>query len=191
MKTLGAYREKFDELFKKIDREGDDKLYNYLSLQSDFFTAPASSQYHLNIEGGLMIHSVNVAITLITLNEVFKTGFSESTLIVCSLLHDICKANYYVKDFKNVKENGVWVQKPTYIIKDKFPMGHSEKSVVMIMTYMKLSPEEMLAIRYHMGKWDLADSQIKSMNAAYDYTKLVSLVQLADVAATHLLEDRT
>jgi len=184
------YRERFDELFAQIVRPGDESLYNYLSQKSDFFTAPASSQYHLNFEGGLMQHSVNVAECMLKLNHTFNLGFPVDTLIVCGLLHDLCKANYYVKDFRNVKENGQWVQKPTYNIKDKMPLMHGAKSVIMLMTYIKLSPEEMLAINYHMGKWDLADSQIKSMNAAYDYTKLVALLQLADVASTHLLESK-
>ena len=182
------YSEQFDKLFQKIDRPGDESLYNYLSQKSDFFTAPASSQYHLNVEGGLMQHSVNVANTMLKLNETFQTGFSESTLILCGLLHDICKANYYAKEFRNVKENGNWVQKPMYVIKDQLPLGHGAKSVMMLMQHIKLSTEEMLAITWHMSKWDIAEGQIRTLNAALEYSQLVVLLQLADVASTHILE---
>jgi hypothetical protein len=182
------YREQFDILFQKISRQGDDGLYNYLSLESDFFTAPASSQYHLNFEGGLMQHSINVANTMIKLNDAFNLGFEESSLILCGLMHDLCKANYYVKESRNVKENGQWVVKPMYVIKEKLGLSHGHKSVILLMQYIKLSQEEMLAICWHMSKWNLTDADLKSYNSAMDYSQLVVLLQLADVAATHILE---
>lgn len=179
---------RFDELFEKINRPGTIELYNYLSLATDFFLAPASSMYHLSFQGGLLQHSVNVAQTILKLNEVFATGFSESTLILCGLLHDICKANFYMRDFKNVKVDGVWIKQPCYSIKDVFPLGHGEKSVILLLEYIKLTPEEMLAIRWHMSKWELAEGQARTLNAAFEHTKLVSLLQLADEAATHIIE---
>ena len=42
-----------------IKREGADKMLEYL-LKSDFFTAPASTRFHLSCEGGLCTHSINV-----------------------------------------------------------------------------------------------------------------------------------
>lgn len=181
-------RKQFDELFNRIQRPGIKDLYAFLAQETDFFTAPASTQYHLCVPGGLLIHSVNVAQTLIKLNDLFQTGFAEDELIVCGLLHDICKANYYAADFRNVKENGVWVKKPCFVVADKLPLGHGEKSVILLMQYIPLVPREMLAIRWHMSKWDLSDSSARTLNAAFEYSKLVSLLQLADEAATHLLE---
>ena len=180
-------KERFIELFNKINRNGAPRLLDWLE-KSDFFIAPASSQYHLNVAGGLATHSVNVAECLLKLNAQFEVGFSEESLLICGLLHDICKTNYYVKDFKNVKENGEWIKKEVYVIDDKFPLGHGSKSVIMLMSFMKLLPDEMMAITWHMGKWDISDAQVKTLNAAQNQTKLVALMQIADMAATYIME---
>ena len=42
-----------------INREGKDELLDWLE-HSDFFTAPASTRFHGNHEGGLLEHSLNV-----------------------------------------------------------------------------------------------------------------------------------
>jgi len=69
-----------------------------------------------------------------------------------ALLHDLCKIGCYRPGFRNVKdERGVWQKVPTYNFEDSFPFGHGEKSVWMIMKYMKLTDHEAFAIRYHMG----------------------------------------
>ena len=53
-------RQRFIDIYKtNITREGADKLLAYLE-SSDFFTAPASTRYHGNYEGGLCQHSLNV-----------------------------------------------------------------------------------------------------------------------------------
>lgn len=60
------------ELFEKISgrllttgRENIHNLINYMVNESDYFTAPASSQYHSNFKGGLALHSDNVVEMLI------------------------------------------------------------------------------------------------------------------------------
>ena len=54
-------KKEFIEIYNKhIKRDGADKLLDYLENRSDFFTAPASSQYHLSRVGGLCEHSINV-----------------------------------------------------------------------------------------------------------------------------------
>ena len=52
-------KERFIDLYKThIRREGADKLLEYLdSPASDFFTAPASTKFHNNVKGGLLLLS--------------------------------------------------------------------------------------------------------------------------------------
>ena len=94
-------KEEFIELLKQINREGIDKLIEFLE-SSDFFEAPASTRYHGAFKGGLLAHSMKVYEILKT-----KTEDNDSVKIV-SLLHDICKVNFYKTDYRNVKNNGVW-----------------------------------------------------------------------------------
>ena len=151
-------REKFIEIYKKhILRFGAEELLEFL-INSDFFTAPASSKYHLAIPGGLCQHSVNVyeqlrdqflhyiekgyGFTTLTLEQ-------EQTIAICGLLHDICKVNYYTPVKKSRKTgkmlpNGKpeWEDYMGYDVEDKLPYGHGEKSVYIISGFMKLTREE-------------------------------------------------
>ena len=52
-------KEEFIKLLKETNREGMDKLIEFLE-NSDFFEAPASTRYHGNFKGGLVEHSMKV-----------------------------------------------------------------------------------------------------------------------------------
>jgi 23S rRNA maturation-related 3'-5' exoribonuclease YhaM len=51
--------ERFETLMSSVKRDGVDKLMEYIR-GSDFYTAPASTRFHLCVEGGLLQHSLNV-----------------------------------------------------------------------------------------------------------------------------------
>lgn len=106
-------RDTFLEIYQsKIKRAGSEELLEWLT-SSDFFTAPASTRYHGSFEGGLVTHSVNVYRCLAEELELsgLSNTYTEETVALVSLLHDVCKANFYKKGTRNVKENGQWVTK--------------------------------------------------------------------------------
>ena len=186
----------FEQIYTTyIKREGSDKLLAYLK-NSDFFTAPASARYHLAEEGGLHQHSVNVYRRLVSLVKLeygdnYQSIVSDETLAVCGLLHDLCKINYYVTEMRNVKENGAWKSVPYFKVDEKFPYGHGEKSVFIVMNYIKLTAEEAMAINWHMGGFD---ERVKggsfSISRAFQQYPLAVLLHIADVMASYLDEDR-
>jgi hypothetical protein len=186
-------RDRFINIFKtKIKREGADKLLDYL-MSSDFFSAPASARYHSAYEGGLLDHSLNVYDCLCAyLNrdyarEKFKLNYSEETIAIVSLLHDICKVNVYKPGYRNVKnEQGKWEQVPTFEFDDKLPYGHGEKSVYMITPFMKLTREEAFAIRYHMGFSNVDDQ--RNVGKAFEMFPLAFALSTADMEATYYIE---
>ena len=49
---------RFEAELGKVNRPGIDKLMGYIR-GSDFYTAPASTKFHLSCEGGLLQHSLN------------------------------------------------------------------------------------------------------------------------------------
>lgn len=197
---MKAMREEFEAMLKNTGRDGvDDCIKEIESL--GFFDAPASTRFHLNYEGGLMEHSVNVAKTALRLREQMidldpslKSELPEDSVVIASLLHDVCKADIYKPVVKRVKQtDGSWTDEPGYDVDfSNFPMGHGEKSVVvLLLAGLALTNEEMLAIRWHMAAWDLAfhSPEAKSnINAARDNCPLCSLVQAADTLAANLLE---
>lgn len=183
-------KQAFQAVFKTyITRPGADKLLNWLDSTSDFFTAPASSRYHSNYEGGLCEHSLYVYERLKKLCEVNCMAVSEETIAIVSLLHDLCKTGYYKQEMRNVKENGEWVQKPYYTIEDSVPFGHGEKSVYIISSFIKLTREEAMAIRWHMGSWDDAvKGGSSALGVAWNKYPLGVLLHCADLQATYIDE---
>ncbi len=161
MSTLPSYpQEKLDEwkaqyieLLRSTGREGIESLIRYLEEETDFFTAPASTKWHGAVYGGLLHHSLEVYKLLENFSKPLK-DVSKETLILCALLHDICKTNMYVVRKRNVKVDGRWQEEESFAIEDQFPFGHGEKSVYLCMRHIQLTPEEALAIRWHMGGYD-------------------------------------
>jgi hypothetical protein len=177
----------FVDLLRATGRSGIEELINYLQEKTDFFTAPASTKYHGAYEGGLLQHSINVY-EAFSFDLARNYSFSDSIIIV-SLLHDICKANCYRTEKRNVKENGVWVEKQIYVFEDELPLGHGEKSLYLASKFIKLSDEEAAAIRWHMGAFDCAfRGGDRGLNAAYEKYPLAVLLHMADMRATYLVE---
>ena len=189
-------RERFLEIYKsKITREGADKLLAYLdSDANDFFRAPASTRFHGAYPEGLCEHSLNVYDCLCDLmarpryKEIYGMSASDESIAIVSLLHDLCKTNFYVESTRNVKENGVWREVPFYTINDTLPYGHGEKSVYIISGFMKLTREEAFAIRYHMGFSNTDDKN--SVGAAFEMFPLAFALNTADMEATYFLEKK-
>ena len=190
-------KEKFIEIYNKyITREGADKLLEYLlSPSSDFFTAPASARFHSSYEGGLCDHSINVYECLRSylesdrVKENFGFEYSDESIAIVSLLHDLCKVNVYKKGFRNVKdEKGTWQRVDTFEYDDKLPYGHGEKSVYIISGYMKLTREEAFAIRYHMGYSSTEDP--RNVSAAFEMFPLAFSLSTADSEATYFIESK-
>ncbi len=189
-------KERFIEIYKdKIKREGADKLLNFLlSESSDFFTAPASTRFHGNYEGGLLEHSLNVYDCLCDIlsrpriKEVYGIEYSEESIAIAALLHDLCKVNFYNVSFRNVKnEMGRWESVPYYTIEDSLPYGHGEKSVYIISGYMRLTRDEAFAIRYHMG-FSADKENHGNVGKAMEMFPLAFFLNCADSEAAYYVE---
>lgn len=189
-------KERFIEIYKQmIHRDGSEKLLEFLlSKNSDFFDAPASARFHGNYDGGLVEHSLNVYdclkdyLSRERVQSTYGLKYNEESIAIVALLHDLCKINCYKKGFRNVKENGQWVQVPTYEYNDTLPYGHGEKSVYMISGYMRLTREEAFAIRYHMGFSGSEDA--RNVGAAFEMFPLAFALSTADMEATYFIEGK-
>lgn len=193
IRNVQEIKQEFIEVFTdKIKRDGADKLLEYLT-KSDFFIAPASTRFHSAYEGGLAQHSLNVYYCLREylnrerVKSIYKMSYTDESVAIVGLLHDICKVDTYKKDFRNVKnEQGKWEQVPSYRTEDKLPYGHGEKSVYMINGFIRLSREEAMAIRWHMGFSGTEDNNLTGR--ALESYPLAFAVATADMEATYFLE---
>lgn len=186
-------RNSFIEIFKEnVKREGAASLIEYLD-STDFFRAPASTRFHGSHAGGLLEHSLNVYYCLkdylerARTKELYHMDYSDETIAIVALLHDVCKANVYKESSRNVKdENGVWQKVPCYEFDDHMPYGHGEKSVYIINGYMRLTREEAFAIRYHMGFSGTEDKN--TIGKVMEQFPLTFALCTADMEATYFLE---
>lgn len=175
----------------KTGRDGVTQLIDYLESKTDFKTAPASSKYHRNTKGGLVDHSLRVMDYLDQLNIEFGEKYKKENVVVCGLLHDLCKANYYKvtqvldKEYKDKYDK--WRKIPGYTVEEELPLGHGEKSIIIANRFIPLTPSEMLAIRWHMSAWDPGIHFNYPSGGAYsqsaDKCPLLKLLILADLKA--------
>ena len=197
--TTNPAKEEFVSLLESTGRKGVDSVVDYLG-KAGFFHAPASVNRHLSHDGGLLEHSLNVykmAVRLrgqmVEMRPGIESRLPEDSVAIAALLHDVCKANIYKKVTKYRKDaNNRWESYDGYDADyTRFPLGHGEKSVVMLLRLgLELTNDEVLAIRWHMGAWDLSFQSFESksnISAASD-VPLVAVLQAADALAAHILE---
>lgn len=195
---------KLIDLLNKITREGADiSGFIYKLDHSDFFEAPCSTIYHLNVKGGLVLHLLSVHEQLVKLANMFCPGkYSEETLIIVALCHDMDKMNKYEEYVKNVKDycdNGSkrdemgrfeWRAEKAYKVRDaenRFVYGHhGQNSEYITSTYIPLKFEESVAIVNHSG----GEDQYKpyDMSAIFNKYDLAALLHMADFVSTYVIE---
>lgn len=172
-------KEEFEQLLWNAagDRMGFSVLLIRLK-ELDFYGSPASAKHHLNIPGGLVIHSLNVAKVAMDLCERMPqfAKCDRVAVLTAALLHDVCKAGKYIE-----QPDG------SYHYEDYRMMGHGEESVSVIKDYMKLSDTEALAIRWHMGAYT-GERDWNTLGKVYDRCPEALCVHMADMIATHILE---
>ena len=194
MHSTEDYKAEYLRIYKEnIKREGADKLLDYLLNVSDFFTAPASGRRHSAFEGGLCFHSINTynrfrKNIILEYGESFEDIISEESIAIIALLHDLCKANTYVVDYRNQKINGQWEQVPYYQYSNSLPYGHGEKSVYIISGFMRLTREEAMAINWHMGGFDPRNQGSSDMSDAFKKFPQAVLFHVSDLEASYLDE---
>ena len=186
------YKAEFIRIFSEnVSRPGAQQLLDWLAT-TDFYTAPASTRFHGACECGLVMHSINVYNVL--MSRFYTEEDNKESFTLVSLLHDLCKANYYKSGFRNVKNDatGQWEKVPSYSVQDAFPFGHGEKSVYLIERFIRLKPVEAIAIRWHMGGFDDAvRGGSYAISNAFDEYPLAVKLHLADLEATYLVEKGT
>ena len=198
--NINENKEEFVKLLKSTGREGVDDVIEELE-RLGFCSAPASAGHHLNVEGGLVQHSLNTCKAAFAIWEGMKalepsldTEVKKESIIISALLHDVCKADIYKRSVKKRKNKlGQWEDCEGYKVSYKdFPMGHGEKSlVVILLSGLELYDDEMLAIRWHMGAWGLNQNSfedVRNYDTAQKEYPLVAIIHAADVMAANVME---
>lgn len=191
-------RERFEEALRATGRTGVDRVITELDALG-FFTAPASTRFHLAEPGGLLKHSLNVYDQARVIGRIeaqirpdIADRLPEASLAIAALLHDVCKAEIYKSEIKHRKVDGKWEDYTGYGVDfSGLPLGHGEKSVIRLLRWgFELTDDEMIAIRWHMHAWDLADSPEArgNLTKASEACPLLAVLIAADGLASHIQE---
>ena len=122
--------------------------------------------------------------------ELYGLEVPPESAAIAALLHDLCKIGCYKAGTRNVKNEvtGTWEKVPTFFYEDPMPYGHGEKSVYIISGFMKLTRQEAMAIRWHMGFSGNEDSRL--VGQALEQYPLAFALSVADMEATYFLEGK-
>lgn len=181
----GCIRMRMIEKGKNPDEANIEGLLNWLE-STDFFQAPASSQYHDAHVRGLVIHTLRVYNKICDLWAVLDfSSVSIYSAVLTALCHDWCKIGLYESYERNVKneETGVWGKVPSYRRKvDNCigSFGHGVTSLFLASRFFKLSNEEALAIRWHMGEYNVCNPEMNELHTSNETYPIVQLLQFAD-----------
>ena len=191
----------FTKLLSDTKRTGISNVIHVLD-NTDFYVAPSSTRFHGNYAGGLLDHSLlvyalceNMFAVVSKLKPGILSSIEHESIVISSLLHDVCKCGLYRQEVKRRlnPDNNQWESYVGYNTNDRFPIGHGDKSVIMLQEWgLSMTVDEMLAIRWHMGTWD-GSAQQGMMKSSYDTAinicPLISLIQNADNMSSLMLED--
>jgi len=202
MATIAELKNKYHKALEHVKREGISDLNDWLEKETDFFSAPASTRFHGNYQGGLLEHSLHVLeFSLTNLNWLIKYKPEleklKESIVIAALFHDVCKVNQYhwgEEKFTKINDGNRdrWAKYQTYSFEDKLPMGHGEKSVYLVSKHIELTTSEILAIRWHMSTTEVGtqiDGLTKYAYQAAFEDPLVKIIAASDQLST-LLGDK-
>lgn len=190
MRTVEDRQKLFRETMYTVFRDSDEmgRIMDELA-DSGYFTAPASTKHHANYEGGLFDHSLNVTNSLLALTDANNLEWMrEQSPYIIGMFHDLCKMDAY-------KENGGYVyneftkdiEREWIYNSDTLYKGHGDKSVILASAYLRLMPEEVACIRYHMGAFTEKEEWAYFTRAVQAYPNVL-WTHTADMIATHIDE---
>ena len=179
-------REEIINLLMKSGKTGIEKLIAHMDHEG-FFDAPCSGDHHLAKEGGLAEHSLNVYRLMCELDETFKAGINDGSLMICGLLHDLGKMgdhhkpNYVPNILKTTGKQSD--KKPFETNKELLYIPHEIRSVAIAERFITLTEEEEFAIIYHNGMY----SDLKYSYSGKE-TPLSMILHFADMWASRVTE---
>ena len=148
---MQAVKDEIISLLRSTSRPGIDKVIEWLDIEKhNFFVVPAARLQHDNVKGGLAYHSLKVyqhaKAEWDSKDDGFKKKYPLDSVIISALLHDVCKKDVYSFDADGNP------------IKDRrrHALGHGHRSARLFDDLgFELTNAERMAIKWHMGKFEL------------------------------------
>jgi len=175
---------KYSALFNKIENRSSEVLgfKSFLESETSWCTSPASTRFHLNIEGGLLIHSVGVTYNALRLKDLLAPDITDESVIVAALFHDVGKVGHPGKPYYLPNDNRWEIEKRgiTYKVNPEIvPMNLAARSLQLVSAHIPLSEEEAQAIVAHDGLYPV-NGGVVNLEYYHKECRLTMIVHFAD-----------
>jgi len=158
------------------------KFIGFLEGETSWLTSPASTRYHMNVEGGLLMHSVGVAETALKLRYLLAPDLGEESVVITALFHDVGKIGGAGKAYYLPNDN-LWEVRNrgrTYKVNPEIiAMNSAVRGLCLVSRFIPLTEEETQAIVAHDGLYPVRGGVV-NLEYHQKECRLLMLLQFAD-----------
>jgi hypothetical protein len=155
---------------------------DYIERETSWLTSPASTRFHLNIERGLLLHSVGVAYNALELGRLLAPDIPAESIVIAALFHDLGKVGYPGKPHYLPNENRWEIEKRgvTYTTNpEAMTMNLAVRSLYLIGNRIELTECEAQAIVAHDGLYPVSGG-VNNLDYHHKECRLQMIVHFAD-----------
>ncbi len=184
LESIDNFEEKYNALFEKLlDRkEQVVKFKSFLENETCWLTSPASTRFHLNIEKGLLIHSVGVAYNALRIKNLLAPDISDESIVITALFHDLGKIGLPGKPYYLPNDNKWEIEKRgiNYKINPEIvTMNIAVRSLYLVSKHIPLTEMEAQAIVAHDGIYPVRGG-VNNLDYHHNECRLQMIVHFAD-----------
>jgi hypothetical protein len=176
--------DEYNALFEKLANRKEQimKFKSFLESQTCWLTSPASTRFHLNIEHGLLLHSVGVTYNALKIKNLLAPDISDESMVIVALFHDLGKIGLPGKSYYLPNDNKWEIEKRgiTYKINpDIITMNIAVRSLYLVTKHIPLTEMEAQAIVAHDGIYPVRGG-VNNLDYHHNECRLQMIIHFAD-----------
>jgi hypothetical protein len=184
MVTFDNLDARYHELFDLLGPRKPQVLAfkDFIERETSWLTSPASTRFHLNIERGLLLHSVGVTYNAIGIRDLLAPDIPDESIVIAALFHDLGKVGYPGKPYylRNDVQWEVSKRNMTYKVNpEATTMNLAVRSLYLISNRVELSEDEAQAIVAHDGIYPVPGG-VNNLDYHHKECRLQMIVHFAD-----------
>lgn len=155
---------------------------DYIERETSWLTSPASTRFHLNIERGLLLHSVGVTYNALDIRTLLAPDIPDESIVIAALFHDLGKVGYPGKPHYLPNGNRWEVEKRNMTYRtnpDAMTMNLAVRSLYLIGNRIDLTEDEAQAIVSHDGIYPVSGG-VNNLDYFHKECRLQMIVHFAD-----------
>ena len=163
-------------------RESFDRFIHFLEEKTSWLTSPASTRFHMCVEGGLLAHSVGVTQKALELKNLLAQDISDESVVIVALFHDIGKVGYAGKPYYllndsnwELRERGI----PYRVNPEIIAMPIAVRSLYLVSQYIPLTEAEAQSIVAHDGLYPVKGG-VANLEYHHKECRLQMIIHFAD-----------